>query len=235
MVGSSHVIAWSIYMVGELMVQSRVASALAGAALSVLVLTGCQGGDAGVAQTPSDSPSASASASASESPSATPSPTPSPASAAGPAVNIPVPEKPALADENSVEGLEAFTEWWFELVSYGYIMNDVTPMQDVTDPGCLTCKNIEGSIAEVYADGGWMSGGRLTVDSHHTQFEVNVHGSVDAYVTNTQAPIKVYSASGELINEIDEHVDEKASLFRATFVDGEWLTIDYGSIEISNE
>ncbi|WP_458116928.1 DUF6318 family protein [Arthrobacter sp. D2-10] len=150
-------------------------------------------------------------------------------------MNIPVPEKPALADENSVEGLEAFTEWWFELASYGYVMNDVEPLKAVTDPGCRTCKNIERSIAEVYAEGGWMSGGNLTVDTFDTKFEVNLHGAVDAYVSNRQAPIKVYSASGSLINEIDEHIDKEANLFRATFEDGAWVTVDYGSIEIADE
>jgi hypothetical protein len=38
-----------------------------------------------------------------------------PADAKGRAQNVPVPVKPALADKNTKEGLEAFTKYWYEL------------------------------------------------------------------------------------------------------------------------
>lgn len=214
------------------MVQSRVVCALAGAALSALVLGGCAGGDPGVAQTPA--PSVAASATASASPSAEPTPTPSPASAEGPAVNIPVPEKPALADENSVEGLEAFTEWWFELLNYAYATNDLEPLWAVTDEGCTTCQNIEESIAQVYADGGWMSGGEVSVDSFDSNFLAIEGGSIDAFVSNTQAATVVYDSTGAVTSEFSEQVYEVASLFRAAYIDGAWLVVDYGSSAPAN-
>ncbi|WP_051478606.1 DUF6318 family protein [Arthrobacter sp. H5] len=216
------------------MAQFQAVGTLACAALAALILTGCQGGEAAPADPSSSAPaSGSASASATASASPTPeTPEPSPASADGPAVNIPVPEKPELTDENTAEGLEAFTEWWFELVSYGYVMNDIAPMNAVTDPGCGTCQNIQQSISEVYADKGWMSGGELTIDTFDTSFEETLDGSIDSYVTNKQASISVYSASGDLLNEIDAIVDEEASLTRAYYADGSWLMVDYGLIGV---
>ncbi|NJC22050.1 hypothetical protein BJ994_001126 [Arthrobacter pigmenti] len=156
-------------------------------------------------------------------------------SEARPAVNIAVPEKPLLADENSIEGLKAFTEWWFELLNYAYATDDLQPLWAVTNPGCRTCQNIQESITEVYAEGGWMTGGEVSLDGYYTKFRVNIHGSVDAYVSIKQAPVDVYNEAGELINELPEHVDEEANLFRATFVNGTWTTVDYGPIPISND
>ncbi|WP_323961429.1 hypothetical protein GC088_06225 [Arthrobacter sp. JZ12] len=210
------------------MAQSRRAHILLGASISVLLLTGCQGGDPSAVQTPVESASASSSASASASPTADPTPTPSPASAEGPAVNLPVPEKPALADENSVEGLEAFTKWWFELLNYAYATNDLGPLKAVTDEGCTTCQNIEESIAQVYADGGWMSGGDVSLDSFNTDFRPIEGGAIDAFVGNTQAATTVYDSAGSTIGQFPEQRYEAASLFRAIYVENAWLVVDYG-------
>lgn len=212
------------------MVQSRVACALTGAALSILVLTGCQGGEAGAAQTPSSS--ASASTSESEAPSAAPTPTPSPASAAGPAVNIPVPEKPALADENSVEGLEAFTEWWFELLNYAQATNDFEPLWAVTGPECDTCKNVEASTADSYAERGWLQGGEVIMRTFDSPFERTTDGTFESYVTTTQSALIVYDSSGNVIDEVAAYSDPAVNLAIAIYVEDSWEMTDVGSIGV---
>lgn len=214
--------------------QSRLACALAGAALSVLVLAGCSGGDPGAAQTPSESPSASAVPSASEAPSATPTPTPSPASAAGPAVNIPVPEKPALADENTVEGLEAFTEWWFELLNYAQATNDFEPLWAVTDTGCKTCTNFESFVSQSYDDGGWIVGGDLTIQSFDSSFEPTVDGTTDSYVTTTQDALTVYRQKNA-VEEVDAYAEPTVGLAISAYESGTWRMYDYGDIAVTND
>lgn len=209
------------------MVQSRVVCALAGAALSALVLGGCAGGDPGVAQTPS--PSVPASAAASASPSAEPTPTPSPASAEGPAVNIPVPEKPALADENSVEGLEAFTEWWFELGNYAVETGDVEPWIAETDRGCNNCATLVDSVKRSYADGGWIVGGDVIVETFETKFNRTTRGSVPSFVAISHEASAYYSADGNLIEELPA---PDKQVVRQTFAehDGDrWIMLDFGS------
>nr|WP_299164947.1 DUF6318 family protein [uncultured Arthrobacter sp.] len=211
------------------MAQSRLACALAGAAVSVLALTGCAGGDPGAAQTPPDSPSASASAPASVPPSATPTPTPSPASADGPAVNIPVPEKPALADENTVEGLEAFTEWWFELGNYAVITGNSAPWIAETDPGCKNCSALVDSVNRSHADGGWVVGGSVTVETFDSKFRETTQGSVASFVTMSQDASAYYSSEGNLIEELPAREEQ---VVRQTFAEhnGErWIMLDFGS------
>ncbi len=219
-------------MVGEFMVQSRVACALAGAALSILVLTGCQGGEAGAAQTSSGSPSVSPSES--ETPSTLPAPTPSPASAAGPAVNIPVPEKPALADENSVEGLEAFTEWWFELLNYAQATNDFEPLWAVTDEGCKNCKTIAKTTNESFLKGGWQTGGEVSLESFETKFRRTSSGSIDAYVTLVQDKLIVFDAEGEQSEELAAVSAPTLRKIIASNDGDQWTVLDFGTVKVAS-
>lgn len=216
------------------MVKSRAAYALAGASISVLLLTGCQGGDPSAAQTPPGSASPSASASAAPSPSPSPSPTPSPASEAGPAVNIPVPEKPALADENSVEGLEAFTKWWFELLNYAQATNDFEPLWAVTDSGCKTCTNFEEFVSTAYEDEGWIVGGDVSVESFDSEFIPTLDGTVDSYVSTTQSALTVYQENGAVADQFSALAKPKIGLAIAAQEAGTWRMYDYGDITVSN-
>lgn len=215
------------------MIQSRVACTVTGAVVFLLVLTGCQGADPGVAQEPAGSASASASASAT--PSVAPTPTPSPASAAGPAVNLPVPEKPALADENSVEGLEAFTEWWFELLNYAQATNDFEPLWAVTDDGCKTCANFENFVAASYKDKGWIVGGDVTIQTFNSSFEPTVDGTIDSYVSTTQEALTVYADTNAAEEEVAAYSEPRMGLAISAYEAGTWRMYDYGDIAISND
>ncbi|MHA7245609.1 DUF6318 family protein [Arthrobacter tecti] len=217
------------------MIQSRVVSTFAGAALSVLVLAGCQGGDPD-ATSSSDSASASASApaSSSASPSAPASPTPSPASEAGPAVNIPVPEKPALADENSIEGLEAFTGWWFELLNYAQATNNFEPLWAVTDDGCKTCHVIAGTTEDTYANGGWQIGGQVRLESYETKFRQTASGSVDSYITIEQDELSVLNRNGDVEETMPAVGEPVLRRTIAVYETGAWLMLDFGTVDVSS-
>ena len=141
--------------------RGRVVAALVAAGL---LLSACQGGG----PTPGTSPSAS---NTSASPSATPTPTPTPsakyvpASAKGKAQNVPVPVKPALADQNSKAGLEAFTKYWFALLDYGYQTGDTATWLSLASANCVFCSTLKEGIESDYKNGGWMVGGRIQTPS----------------------------------------------------------------------
>ncbi|WP_367277634.1 DUF6318 family protein [uncultured Arthrobacter sp.] len=208
----------------------RAGPILAGALLSVVLLSGCQG--------PSE-PSTDGSPPGITTPSApgsTPSesvpstPQPSPASSAGPAVNIPVPVKPALADENSAEGLEAFTEYWFELFSYGYETNDWAPFDAVTDPGCRTCANLTGQVRDLYADKGWIVGGAVNLSSFDTEFINNTSGSINSFVGVEQAGLTYFDSTGTEINK-SEALPLTLNVTIALWEENQWIMLDFGSPE----
>lgn len=211
----------------------RVTPALAGTAVALLLLTGCQGSGEPTAEETRVRPSSSAApttAEASPSASASAAPEPSPASSAGPAANIPVPVKPALADENSVEGLEAFTEYWLELFSYGYETNDWAPFDSVTDPGCNTCSNVRAAVGDVYESEGWIAGGETNLTNFHTDFVMNTEGSFNAIAEVVQSDSQVYLKSGELDSDDPRSAPRVNTIF-AVYMDESWRMLDFGAPE----
>jgi hypothetical protein len=204
-----------------------------------VMLSGCQG-DPNEEQTtspPTSTPPASAAVSAAPPAPADPSggestaaPEPSPASSKGPAANIPVPTKPALADENSKEGLEAFTRYWFELFNYGYATNDWKTFSEVTDLGCGTCRNVLTAVDEHYESGGWIVGGEAEVRSFTTDFVPNIEGSISSFVEVDQAAAMTISEDG-LVEGESEARRESIDVVIALWEDGRWVMLDFGPPE----
>ncbi|WP_133185540.1 DUF6318 family protein [Arthrobacter sp. Bz4] len=198
-----------------------------------LLTAGCQG-DPG-APGPS-TPVVTTSADTSPSPSQVPTitapttPEPSPASSDGPAANIPVPEKPPLADENSVEGLEAFTEYWFELFSYGYITNDWAEFLEITDTGCGTCMNVVEGVEDHFSTGGWVAGGDAEVISFSSEFEANTAGSINSFVEVGQDRVTMFSPSGGETGESPPS-DPSIDVVIAIYEEDRWIMLDFGSPE----
>lgn len=204
---------------------------LTGAVLMMtILLTGCQGNpepDAGGTATAQPSSAESPAAVATTTPS---TPEPSPASSAGPASNIPVPVKPALADENSEEGLEAFTEYWLELFSYGYETNDWTEFEAVTDPGCRTCENLSQEVQSHYEGGGWILGGDIEIISNTTDFVTNTSGSINSFIDIKQGRIEYYDSNGSKLKET-EASPPIIGVSIAFWEQKNWVMLDFGSPE----
>ncbi|VDR31574.1 Uncharacterised protein [Arthrobacter agilis] len=207
----------------------RSASLVAGAAVALAVLTACQGDpDPSASETSAVPTPSAASSSVPSSSSATPEP--SPASSLGPAAHLPVPVKPALADENSAEGLEAFTEYWFELFSYGYETNDWLIYDELTDAGCRTCANLSGQVRQLYAEEGWIEGGNVDLISHDTEFTENTSGSVNSFVDVQQDELIYYDSNGQEINR-SEALPPTINVTIALWEEGSWIMLDFGSPE----
>ncbi|MHA7154907.1 DUF6318 family protein, partial [Arthrobacter sp. TMN-50] len=148
----------------------------------------------------------------------------------GPAANIPLPEKPALADENTVEGLEAFTEYWFELLNYAYITNDWGPLEAVTDPGCDTCVAIKEEVQRVYGDGSWLKGAEIEVMSFSSKFELNTSGSISSFVQKRQSEVTYFDSDGSELGT-DPMTEPVFDVVIALHENDRWLMLDYGKPE----
>lgn len=208
---------------------------MAEAVVALMLLTGCQGGgnpSAGPAsdEAPASAPASAVPTTADASPSEPATPEPSPASSLGPAANLPVPVKPALADENSKEGLEAFTKYWFELFSYGYATNDWSHFDEVTDPGCGTCANVTGAVNQIYDSGGWVVGAQSEVNEYSTDFRTNTQGSVSSFVQVVQGRTRTFNSDGTLHGE-DPEKEPRVSVTFALYEQNEWLMLDFGPPE----
>lgn len=121
----------------------RTSAAAALAAAALVALAGCS--DDEPASEPTNEPSASTTAS--------PSPTPTAVA----------PTLPPDAARPDATGAEAFTRYWFDLVSHAYASGDAGGLRALSDPECATCLAIADEIDAQYQSGGRFTGGAVSV------------------------------------------------------------------------
>ncbi|WP_426998510.1 DUF6318 family protein [Pseudarthrobacter sp. N5] len=194
---------------------------VAALAACALTLSACQGGG---------TPGNTGTTTASVTPSATPTPTPTPiavykpADAKGKAQNVPVPVKPALADENSKAGLEAFTKYWFALLNYGFETGDSSAWEKLIQPGCLFCENLKSTIETGYKLDRWQAGGRISAPIIDATVAEGAP-TQQVMVQVIQETTDFYKADGS-IGRAPEPASNTASVVIASYKDGAWIVSD---------
>jgi hypothetical protein len=147
-----------------------------------------------------------------------------PADAKGRAQNVPVPVKPAVADKNTKEGLEAFTKYWFALLNYGYETGDLTSWSELTANACVFCSNVKTSVSVGYRDGRWQVGGRLKTPSIRSSFKPN-SASQQVVVQVIQEVTKYYKAD-KTVGRSPEPGTNTAVVVIAVHAKGKWAVSD---------
>ncbi|WP_258060471.1 MULTISPECIES: DUF6318 family protein [unclassified Arthrobacter] len=199
------------------MFRTRVSSAIpasarlsAAAVGAVLVLGGCSGSgepEAEAAEHGSSSASPTASATASESATPTPTAVYKPATAEGPAENVPLPVMPELAREKSKEGLEAFAEYWYSLINYGFETGDVKPIEMISGSDCVVCRSFYRMVNNGYASEDWIVGGGIEIVANHSDFIKTTDGMYQVLVNIRQDELH-YRGPANTLYEVDEGIEE---------------------------
>ncbi|MDQ0617196.1 DUF6318 family protein [Arthrobacter globiformis] len=204
-------------------------------AVSVIAVSGCSGGgdpQAGPTATAVVSPDQSASGLASATRSATPTPKPTPvyrpADAKGRAQNVPVPVKPALADKNTKEGLEAFTQYWFQALSYAYETGNSKLMEAGSGPNCRFCNGLRDNIKNAWQGKQWIVGGKIQTPSVSGLYKEGAT-SQQATVQVIQQEITIYKADGTPFPDVTKQTNTGSQAV-AKFGSSGWTVIDLGLI-----
>lgn len=157
-------------------------------------------------------------------PSPTPTPTPSysQASGAGPAANVQHPVLPAVAREDTKEGLLAFAEYWFELVDYTYQTGDSEPLRAVTTPECGVCGGMYGRIPETYANGGWVEGGLVEMENLESAFVLTAENRRQATMSVRQKVMVFRDGTGKSVDVVAGNLHSNHMLLEATFTGDGW-------------
>lgn len=186
------------------------------------VLTGCgdtSTNDDGDASPGSASPTVSASASASADGYVE-------ASAEGPAQNVPKPSKPAVADEESVEGAQAFLDYLSDARAYAQQTGDTSLAREVTAEECYSCLESYDSIDEIYEAGGWASRGREAVTVTSTDLPIDEYGFYAPTVEVEYEGITVWNRDGHVEREIPpEEFSDDSLVMHMSYINGEWTYI----------
>lgn len=74
------------------------------------------------------------------------------------------PELPQKAEKNSPDGAEAFTRYFFEVVTHAMQTGDTAPLKAVSDPDCKTCAGLSEAIDHMYGEGRRNEGGGWIVN-----------------------------------------------------------------------
>jgi hypothetical protein len=207
--------------------RSTLRSALPALVLaSALALSACSGG--ADAESPV-SPTGSASASATATPTPTADPRPTPASSTGPARNLPKPELPAAAKENTKAGFEAFTQYWFDTVTYALETGDTGPLKAISKPDCKICNGYIARADKVAGGNGWNIGPRWTVKGFSTTLKLDPLGQAMGYFLIDESAATQYSRNGAVAKSQQSLSDDAPKAIYAIYANGKWLTAQAGN------
>lgn len=202
------------------------ASLVAFVAAAALALTGCSSGG-----NPQSSTTASPSASESATPTATPTPTPTasykPADATGRAQNVPVPVLPEVAKMETKEGAEAFTKYWFSILSYAYETGDTVALSKLSKAECAFCQGLVDDIEAAWAEGKWISGGQIEIPVATAKSSAD--GSMQVVLQVLQKELVIHNQDGSPYQE-KTAATNAGSVAMVKFADAGWLVNDLGLI-----
>ncbi len=202
--------------VSTLLMSRRTARAGAAVAVLALALTACGGGaddpDTGApASTASASSEASPEPSASEDAKDSAAPSRSstasqdaadgefvPASSDGPAQNVPVPQMPTAAKEQTQEGLEAALEYWWEAERYLKLTGDPDPLRAISTEDCALCEELIKNWPAIYRADGWADIGETEMEVAFSSLDNNNLGG-RAILMVSEAPGEVYRPDGSRV------------------------------------
>jgi hypothetical protein len=200
-------------------------SVIAVAAAAALMLAGCNSGG-----TPTG-PDTTSSATESATPSPTPTPTPAaiykPADASGRAQNVPVPVLPEVGKTETKEGLEAFVRYWYEALNYAFETGDTESLEDISGPNCVFCTGLKDGVTEAWANGRWISGGKIETPAVTATIEPGAEPY--AVVQVIQQVIEIRNPDGSLF-QAPTAATNTGSRAAANFGATGWTLTDLGLI-----
>lgn len=205
-----------------------IRSAAAGAAVAAaLMLAGCAGGAPADPGAVSSTPTGSATSSPPSTPTTTPTAVYKPADASGPAQNVPVPVLPEVAKTETKEGLEAFVRYWYATLNYAFETGKTERLMEISAPGCVFCKGLRDGVSEAWAEGRWVSGGKIETPA----ITVNMESGVEphAVVQVLQGTIEVRKPDGSLY-QAPTAASNTGSRAAAAYGGTGWIMTDLGLI-----
>lgn len=149
-----------------------------------------------------------------------------PASADGPAQNVPVPQKPPLADEESYEGAQAFLDYLSDARAYAFETGDMDLAREITAEECTACHDEYDRVEDLYKKGGWSTGGRekfLIVDK---DLPTDSYGFYAPRVEIDFDGVKVWEEDGALVQEEPtDKTNDELVVMHLDHYEGNWVFI----------
>ncbi len=124
------------------------------------------------------------------------SPTASASQSASPSTS----EKPALADEATAAGAEAFARYWYAQVNAAYASLDSGSLRTLATSACLSCSRLADSLERSASVGQRYEGGTVTIRAAASPPPVD--GVANVLVDYRAAALRVFGSDGALIDQV---------------------------------
>ncbi|MGN6404318.1 DUF6318 family protein [Sinomonas sp.] len=175
-----------------------------------------------------ESPASSSAASASAAAPPTADPRPTPASSKGPARNLERPVLPESAKQNTKEGFEAFTQYWFDTIRYARETGDVTPLREASQKSCKMCQFQIDKASQIHTDGGWSVGPVRVVRDFQADMVLDPNRNVIAYFLLEESGSVNYAKDGSVLTRYPAGTAEGAQVVFAHFDGTKWTIAEAG-------
>jgi hypothetical protein len=219
----------NVFMSRGFMSRGLRSGAVVFAAATCVALAGCAGGAPADPGTSSPAPTTSATSDPTPSPTPTPSAVYKPADASGPAQNVPVPVLPEVAKTETKEGAEAFTKYWFSVLSYAYETGDTAPFESLAPSPCEACQKVTKVIKDWHSEGRWLVGGKLSTPVANTTFIKSQDGRYQVAAQVHQEPLSYMRADGT-VARTDPQAPDQGNLLILAYGKDAWSVVELGSI-----
>lgn len=155
-----------------------------------------------------------------------------PASSEGPAKNVPKPTKPDLADEESVEGAQAFLDYLSDARAYAQQTGDTSLAREVTAEECYSCMNLYDTIDDLYDQGGWASRGYEKMTILSDDLPVDSYGLYAPEASVDAETLTFWDPDGNVVDEASgEDFSDDGLLVHMDYRDGRWTYVTAGPLE----
>lgn len=155
-------------------------------------------------------------------------PSPTPASSNGPARHLPRPQLPEAAKQNSEQGFEAFTQFWFDTITYMRETGDPVPVSEISASSCTMCERQVEKARRLYDGGGWGIGPQRTVKGFESAMLPGADESVTGIYRFAEASSVTYSKAGDVGIRYTGGMSDGVQAIRARFDEGKWVAFEVG-------
>jgi hypothetical protein len=188
----------------------------------LLPLNAC-GGPAGA-----EGGSASSGSSATATQASAPDPRPTPASSKGPARNLPKPVLPEVAKQNTKEGFEAFTQYWFDVATYAIENKDPESLKAISRADCKVCGVYTADAMESTMNESWAEGPRYRVIGFMSDMSLDPLRQALGQFLLEESPSSTFDSQGRMLKFRKGGNDNRLKEIYAIYDDGRWLASQLG-------
>ena len=142
----------------------------------------------------------------------------------GPAQNVPKPVAPEGMNIESPEAMEKFIAYWQEMRNYAYQTGDTSEVKLLVDESHTKEHEFYKSLEEIYASGGWVVAGGLTIH-YNKELIVSLGNGEYSVGSNFEAEDSVLWYDGKAIYNDNSDSISKGVDFRLKFQNGGWKVL----------